>query len=296
MAQGGLLAAPVEIYVVGEAREVHARIVAATQDALTAGGIEAVLREVRAEDLPDAVATAGRPGLVVTLGAQAAHALEGPLSIPVLHAAIARTYYLELLASDEPSTHPHGHSALFLDQPPARQVAALQMALPQLQRIGIIASTQRVDLTEPLADASRAAGIEVVEATVPDEALLIPRVEQLLRYADALLITPDPTLYNRYTLQKVLLAAYRQRKPVIGLSAAYVRAGALLAVHSGPEAIGRDLATRITRFIEHGELDSPGYPRHYEVAINHRVARSLGLNLPREAELLEALRAREALP
>ena len=288
----GLHAAPLEIIVVSEENRVHARILESTREVLEARGIEATLREIR----PGALVAAERPGLVITLGARAAQSLKDELPTPVLHAAIARTFFEELLASDEPATHPHGHSALFLDQPPARQIAAMQLALPQLQRVGLLASSEREGLIEPLANAARTAGIEVVDAIVAEEGLLIPRVEQLLRYADALLITPDPSLYNRYTLQKVLLAAYRQRKPVIGLSAAYVKAGALLAVHSAPEAIGIDLGDSIARFVANEQLDPPAYPRHYAVAVNHHVARSLGLNLPAEATLLESLRQSEARP
>jgi ABC-type uncharacterized transport system substrate-binding protein len=216
--------------------------------------------------------------------------------VPVLHAAISRTLYEELTASDEPHSHPLGHSALFLDQPTVRQIGALKAALPQLQRIGLLASVGRETLIEPLARAASDAGIEVVDAIVPEDGLLIPRVEQLLRYADALLITPDPALYNRYTLQKVLLAAYRQRKPVIGLSGAYVKAGALFAVHSNPAAIGKDLGIRIARFVASDRLDPPGYPEHYSIAVNRHVARSLGLNLPSEKALLEVLRERETRP
>ena len=288
----GLHAAPLEIIVVSEENRVHARILKSTREVLEARGIEATLREIR----PGALVAAERPGLVITLGARAAQSLKDELPTPVLHAAIARTFFEELLASDEPATHPHGHSALFLDQPPARQIAAMQLALPQLQRVGLLASSAREGLIEPLANAARTAGIEVVDAIVAEEGLLIPRVEQLLRYADALLITPDPSLYNRYTLQKVLLAAYRQRKPVIGLSAAYVKAGALLAVHSAPEAIGIELGDSIARFVANERLDPPAYPRHYAVAVNHHVARSLGLNLPAEATLLESLRQSEARP
>lgn len=291
-----LHAAPLEIIVVSEENRVHARILESTREVLEARGIEATLREIRPGALAPALVAAEHPGLVITLGARAAQSLKDEQPTPVLHAAIARAFFEELLASDEPATHPHGHSALFLDQPPARQIAAMQLALPQLQRVGLLASSEREGLIEPLANAARTAGIEVVDAIVAEEGLLIPRVEQLLRYADALLITPDPSLYNRYTLQKVLLAAYRQRKPVIGLSAAYVKAGALLAVHSAPEAIGIDLGDSIARFVASGQLNPPAYPRHYAVAVNHHVARSLGLHLPVEATLLESLRQREARP
>ncbi len=291
-------AAPAEIFVVDGGSNIHARILDAARSELEANGSDVVLRRVPGATLSETLTESERPALVVTLGTRAAQALDGPLPVPVpvLHAAISRTLYEELTASDEPHSHPLGHSALFLDQPTVRQIGALKAALPQLQRIGLLASVGRETLIEPLARAASDAGIEVVDAIVPEDGLLIPRVEQLLRYADALLITPDPALYNRYTLQKVLLAAYRQRKPVIGLSGAYVKAGALFAVHSNPAAIGKDLGIRIARFVASDRLDPPGYPEHYSIAVNRHVARSLGLNLPSEKALLEVLRERETRP
>ncbi len=291
-------AAPAEIFVVDGGSNIHARILDAARSELEANGSDVVLRRVPGATLSETLTESERPALVVTLGTRAAQALDGPLPVPVpvLHAAISRTLYEELTASDEPHSHPLGHSALFLDQPTVRQIGALKAALPQLQRIGLLASVGRETLIEPLTRAASDAGIEAVDAIVPEDGLLIPRVEQLLRYADALLITPDPALYNRYTLQKVLLAAYRQRKPVIGLSGAYVKAGALFAVHSNPAAIGKDLGIRIARFVASDRLDPPGYPEHYSIAVNRHVARSLGLNLPSEKALLEVLRERETRP
>lgn len=289
-------AAPAEIFVVDGGSNIHARILDAARSELEANGSDVVLRRVPGATLSETLTESERPALVVTLGTRAAQALDGPLPVPVLHAAISRTLYEELTASDEPHSHPLGHSALFLDQPTVRQIGALKAALPQLQRIGLLASVGRETLIKPLARAASDAGIEAVDAIVPEDGLLIPRVEQLLRYADALLITPDPALYNRYTLQKVLLAAYRQRKPVIGLSGAYVKAGALFAVHSNPAAIGKDLGIRIARFVASDRLDPPGYPEHYSIAVNRHVARSLGLNLPSEKALLEVLRERETRP
>jgi hypothetical protein len=263
-------AAPAEIFVVDGGSNIHARILDAARSELEANGSDVVLRRVPGATLSETLTESERPALVVTLGTRAAQALDGPLPVPV--------------------------PALFLDQPTVRQIGALKAALPQLQRIGLLASVGRETLIEPLARAASDAGIEVVDAIVPEDGLLIPRVEQLLRYADALLITPDPALYNRYTLQKVLLAAYRQRKPVIGLSGAYVKAGALFAVHSNPAAIGKDLGIRIARFVASDRLDPPGYPEHYSIAVNRHVARSLGLNLPSEKALLEVLRERETRP
>ncbi|MDX1593078.1 MAG: ABC transporter substrate binding protein [Gammaproteobacteria bacterium] len=287
-------APPLDIVVVTGEREVHQRILAATRETLEAGEVRARLHEASLATLDETLASLERPALVVTLGTQAATGLEHDLRVPILHAAIAESLYPRLLGSEQPGLHSAGHSALFLDQPVERQIAAIELALPRLQRLGVLASEEHEALLGPIAEAAQEAGIVVVDALVPEEGLLIPRVERLLRHADALLITPDPTIYNRYTLQKVLLAAYRQRKPVIGLSAAYVKAGALMAVHADPERIGADIGHSLAEFAERGELHPPSHARLYEISINHHVARSLGLNLPPEEALLEALRESEA--
>jgi ABC-type uncharacterized transport system substrate-binding protein len=286
-------AAPVEVLVVSNEGAIHERILAAARAELTTRGSRARLQPIRGDELPAALERGDDMALVVTLGSRAALDLRHHIPVPVLHAAIPMALYPSLLASPEPDLHPHGHSALFLDQPATRQIEAIRLALPQLQQLGVLLSPGQEATLEPLYVAARDRGIEIIDAVVPEKELLIPRVEQLLRYADALLITPDANLYNRYTLQKVLLAAYRQRKPVIGLSAAYVKAGALLAVHADTEAIGHDLGEAIAHFIETNRLDPPGHVRRFAIVVNHHVARSLGLTLPADQVLLKSLQQSE---
>lgn len=288
------MAAVADVLVVVEANEIHDRITAAAATRLAQRASPARLLPIRSGELASTLATTPHPALVVTLGNRTAHALTVTLSAPVLHAAIPAAAYPALQASTEPALHPAGHSALFLDQPAARQVAAIRLALPQLQRLGVLIRHGAEEAHEPLHGAAQAAGIELVELEVPAQELLIPRVEQLLRHADALLVTPDATLYNRYTVQKVLLAAYRQRKPVIGLSAAYVDAGALLAIHADPTAIGHDLGDAIAHFLEHGRLAPPSRARTFAVTVNRHVARSLGLTVPDAQELQQTLESNEA--
>lgn len=286
--------AAADILVVAGPGAIHARIINAAEAQLAARDHAARLRPILAGELGSALASHPTPALVVTLGSSAARGLPLPLPVPVLHAAIPASIFPSLQAAGETGQHTREHSALFLDQPAARQLAAIRLALPQLQRLGVLARSGDRAALEPLLAAAPAAGIETAVAEVPELDLLIPRVEQLLRSADALLITPDATLYNRYTLQKVLLAAYRQRKPVIGLSAAYVDAGALLAVYADPAAIGRDLGDAIAHFLENDHLAPPSHARTFAVAVNRHVARSLGLTLPSGAELLRLLQQDES--
>jgi ABC-type uncharacterized transport system substrate-binding protein len=294
-----LLAAPqvaAEILVVTDQSRAQREIIAAADQELTVRGHDQRLVPVPPEGLGTTLAASPDARLIVTLGTRAARELSGTLPVPVLHAAIPAAVFSSLEPVGEPHTHPEGHTALFLDQPTARQAAVVRLALPQLQRLGVLTTSADDPLVASLRAAARDEGMDLIDELVPESDLLIPRVDRLLRYADALLVTPDAGLYNRYTLQKVLLAAYRQRKPVIGLSAAYVTAGALLAVHSDPEMIGNDLGAMIDHYLAKGRLPLPRHPRRFAVAVNRQVARSLGLSVPEAQTLTDALRQREARP
>ncbi len=82
----------------------------------------------------------------------------------------------------------------------------------------------------------------------------------------------------------------------MAFSPAYVRAGALLALHVTPTQIGLQAAT-MTRSVLQGKALSatPVYSQDFSVAVNEHVARSLGLTLDAVA-LRERLRSREAAP
>ncbi|MES9968078.1 MAG: hypothetical protein ABW074_12490, partial [Sedimenticola sp.] len=77
-------------------------------------------------------------------------------------------------------------------------------------------------------------------------------------------------------------------------SAAYVKAGALAAVYSTPEDIGRQLAETIKEFLDSGgkRLPPPRFPSYFNISTNETVAKSLGLTLMNK-ELLRALLMKE---
>ena len=108
-----------------------------------------------------------------------------------------------------------------------------------------------------------------------------------------LIATPDTAVFNSYTVQNVLLTAYRLRSPVVGFSAAYVRAGALLGLYSTPAQIGSEAGEAVLQVLRGAALPPVARPAHFEVAVNDTVARALGLALPPADELAAALRREE---
>ena len=108
-----------------------------------------------------------------------------------------------------------------------------------------------------------------------------------------LLTIPDATIYNALSMRNVLLTTYHFKVPVIGISPAYVRAGALCAVYSSPAQIAVQAAKIATRFSENGVLPQSQFPIDFNVSINLQVARSLGIQLQEDTVIVKEIKAAE---
>ena len=125
---------------------------------------------------------------------------------------------------------------------------------------------------------------------VMGESDLAPALQKLLPDTDLLLALPDAAVFNAGTIQLILLSTYRHQRPLIGFSASYTRAGAILSLFSTPRQIGAQAADMLRAALASGRLPPPQYPREFQVAANPHVARSLGLSLDSEDGLLQRLR------
>ena len=185
-------------------------------------------------------------------------------------------------------------TAVFIDQPARRQIALIRAALPDMGRLAMIYGDGSKTYADALAQAGRDSGLTVNRARVGDETTLYNALLDVLQNDSVLLAVPDSAVYNNFTIQNILLTAYRQRTPVIGFSPAYVRAGAVAAVYSTPEQVGDQVAGVVLSALNGTALPRPAYPRHFSVSTNPHVARSLSLELPAEDALEASIARREA--
>ena len=230
--------------------------------------------------------------LIVTIGGQAAHttvALE--TEAPVLHVLLSR------ITLDALGHRPGGApwSAIVLDQPAERQIALIRLALPTHERIATIAGPETPALARALAAAATRSGLDVRSAEAADIPALYPALRSVLEQPAVLVITPDGQVFNSQTVHHVLLTAFRLRAPVLGFSAAYVRAGAVLGLYTTPAQAGTEAAGVVRRVLGGQPLPPPGEHGLFEVGVNPTVARALGLELPRAEALTSALRTQEGL-
>lgn len=228
------------------------------------------------------------PSLVVAIGARAAQEVASKnLNVPVLAILLPRQSF-------EKITRPKNVgqlSAIYLDQPLSRQMKLIRIVFPQRIRIGVVLGPDSHDSLNAIQVATREAGFSLVVERIASSDELLPSLQRVLTDSEVLLALPDSLVYNKGTVQSLLLTTYRFQNPMIGFSLAYVRAGALAAVYSTPEQAGRQAGEVVARAFESASvvLPVPSFPKYFAVSVNYQVARSLGMSVGEESQIYSQL-------
>lgn len=251
-------------------------------------GIKVQVEEL--SSLADPARTPADTFMVLAVGVQALqHFARGAEPrLPVLGVLVPSSAFNAL-----PATVRSGRrlSALYLDQPLQRQIDLIRIVLPAARTLGVVLGPSTQGQIETLRAASR--GMSLVREVAQRDTELYPALQSVLGAADVLLALPDPQIINVATAQNLLLTSFRFRVPVIGYSAAYVRAGALAAVYSSARQIGQEAAQMARLVLRTSILPTAKYPRYFSVAVNRQLAGSLGLELPADAQILQRLQMQE---
>jgi putative tryptophan/tyrosine transport system substrate-binding protein len=213
--------------------------------------------------------------LYIAVGMKAAGALASK-EIPVLNVLVSKDGYEKLPHS--PVSRTVSRSAIYIDQSMERQVAFLLAALPSTRNVGVLYSTPPQELSNVkhlLAEKS----VRLHDKSVGDAPSLNDALESILGESEVLFVLADSGVYNAGTIRNILLTSYRKKIPLVGISQAYVKAGALCAIYSTPNQIATQSAEAIRYFSDFGKLPSSQHPKEFEVSVNKQVARSLDLRI-----------------
>jgi ABC-type uncharacterized transport system substrate-binding protein len=222
--------------------------------------------------------------LIVAVGMKAAAGLISSKA-PVLNVLVPKAGY-DKLASPAAG---HNSSAIYLDQPLERQLSLLLSVLPKARHIGVLYSSPPpgiVNLRRLVAERK----LLLHEKSVGKEHALAEALDEVLGESEVLLVLPDTNVYNPGTIRNILLTSYRKQVPLIGISQAYVKAGALCALYTTPVQIALQASEAIRSFANSGKLPPSQYPKEFEVSANLQVARSLDLTIKDADELREEIR------
>jgi ABC-type uncharacterized transport system substrate-binding protein len=240
----------------------------------------------RASDEPEILVT-------VALGTRALKAALAGRGARVISALVPRESFQAALLAAPKSRDLRSVTAIYLDQPHARQLNLIRAVVPGQSRIGVLHSMEGDENLKGLRAAARSQGLEVADEWIPSQKELFPALSRMLAAADVIQAIPDPTIFNSGNIPNILLAAFRDGRPLFGFSPAYVRAGALAAVYSTPGQVAREVADVARRILAGGAPPPPRYPQLFTVGVNATVARSLHLAIPEGTEIEAKLQAME---
>ena len=172
-----------------------------------------------------------------------------------------------------------------------QQFALIKLLDTDWSTVSTLLSSPNIGLTKMLEACATQHKLKLKTIVISKYVNIIDALNSSLANSDVLLALPDPSVYNARTVKSILLTTYRHRVPVIGFSESFVRAGALAAIHSSSEQLGKQIAEIIKKHYTDEPINKHFmYPEYFDVVINKDVAKSLGINTPIRTVLTEKLK------
>jgi putative ABC transport system substrate-binding protein len=233
--------------------------------------------EANAAGAMAAVRAARRGGeaLILTVGTVATKAaLDAPGQAPVVACMIGDTADLR---------EAENATGVLLEFPLETQLDWIRRFVPKSQAIGVLynpaENQEQIDRAKKVAGKL---GLRLIPREVHRPQDLPDALQSLAREADMLWAVTDQTVLSRQTAQAILLFSFRNRMPFSGLSASWVKAGALYALDRDYEDLGAQCAEMALRILNGASVKSlpVARPRKVVYVLNLRTAQHLNLNLP----------------
>lgn len=230
--------------------------------------------------------------LIVSIGTLATEkALPAIEYTQVISTFIPRQTYQRLASRYPKNLTDNNLTGLYLEQPIERQLKLLNILAPDIKRLGTVFSQNSKESLQTLASASSRLKWALISAKLSLDDNPIEILTPVISAADAFLALPDRAVINQSTAKWILLMTFRQQIPLIAYSRSYVEAGALAAIFSTPELVGKETADWVTIWLAdpQGTLPPPSYPEQFDLSINWGTAHSLGIEISSETALKEEI-------
>lgn len=170
-----------------------------------------------------------------------------------------------------------------LNYPLTTQVQWLRKFLPDQNTVGVLFnSAENADTVQSLKKVVEQAGLKLKAILVETPRQLPDALEQLSSNIEVLLAIPDSIAFSPATVKEVMLASFRGRVPLIGLSENWVKSGALYALSWDYEDLGRQCGAQAQKLFAGQSIKSiePETPRKVAYAINLKIAEHMNIVIP----------------
>lgn len=215
--------------------------------------------------------------LVVTLGSAATQAAVRELShLPLLATMVMNAGDIQSASNA---------TAVLLDFPLDIQLQWLKRIISGAGTVGVLFNPKenqaRVNTAALIA---KGKGLTLTPQAVDTPRALPDALDNLSRTVDVLWGISDSVVMTPQTAEPILLSTLRNKIPLVGLSASWVKAGALYALDRDYADIGLqcgEVAGKVLNGAAAGSL-APAPPRKVTYALNLKTAGALELELPQE--------------
>jgi putative ABC transport system substrate-binding protein len=222
-----------------------------------------------------------KPDLILAIGSRAAREVSAiEKNIPIIYSMVLSSPGKTGDESTLPSQS--NLTGASLNIPLHVQLEHIKSVFPDTRRVGVISDPARtrdiVDSASAIADAQdvtfRVQWVDK-ESDVPDA------VRALTDSIDVLWMLPDQTVITPRSSRFIIFELIKAGVPIMGLSSAYVKAGAVIALDCDYEDIGRqsgELAIRVLAGQSPATLEATA-PRVFTLAVNDKVREHLRLEM-----------------
>lgn len=170
-----------------------------------------------------------------------------------------------------------------MDVPVDKQFAYIKSLIPDDGAVGVIYSQGETGrLVREAEGVARSLGLRLIKKRV-NSAMEVPKaLYALTPDVDFLWSVADKVVFTNKTIREFLLVTLREKIPFMGLSQAYVKAGALMAFDSADKSNGADAARSVISILKGA---SPSHiptsqPDKVTLFFNRSVAKQLGALIP----------------
>jgi hypothetical protein len=177
-----------------------------------------------------------------------------------------------------------------IDQPLERQLALAERLFPGPETVAVLSSQTMAPWSQVNAAFLRDSPHRVQTVFLRNDELA-PMFIAAARRHDLLVLPIEPSLFNAATARTLLLSAYRQRRPLVGNTQAFVRAGVLASCVTSDAIQVSDIVSILLN-PPAGTTPILRMPSDFEVVINEQVALAYGIGRKDPFVLKRAIKLR----
>lgn len=206
--------------------------------------------------------------IVVALGMDAVdEALRLPPSISVVYGLVVAP----------PRSGRKNVTGVYMSPPVSEYVATVRRYLPALGKISVVGNQSMIR------SLTGGDSFQVSTYNVSSSSELVSTVNRL-NDTKALLLLPDANLLTTPVTLNILLYSFKKNIPMLGISEANVKQGALFALVFDHKAVSRQIGEKVQSILNGVDTEelpaSP--PKRYNLYINNNTAQKMGINIPEE--------------